>query len=170
MVLIDQHAAHERVLFDRLTANSSQQPAAEKQILLVPERVELDGQNYPVAIDNLELLNSLGLAVEEFGGNSVLLRAVPAIIDKANPKQLLLDILTEIQNLGKSAQIETKKENILKLIACRSAIKAGDKLSQPEISQLIKDLFAAPNPLTCPHGRPILWRLSEEEIKKHFLR
>ena len=89
---------------------------------------------------------------------------------KGSVKQILADIVTELQTLGKSAQLEIKQENIRKLVACHSAIKAGDKLSVEEMNQLIRDLYATENPLTCPHGRPTIIRLTEPEIKKRFMR
>jgi len=81
-----------------------------------------------------------------------------------------MDIVAELDNLGKSVQTETKQENVRKLIACHSAVKAGDKLSPLEINRLIKDLYATQNPMTCPHGRPIMFRMTEDEIKKKFAR
>ncbi|MFA5839670.1 MAG: DNA mismatch repair endonuclease MutL [Candidatus Margulisiibacteriota bacterium] len=170
LVMIDQHAAHERVLYDRLTAHSSQQAHVEQQTLLLPENIELDTKSYSTTKANLDLLRELGFDLEEFGGNALILRAVPSISSKLNPKQLLLDIVAELDNLGKSVQTETKQENIRKLIACHSAVKAGDKLSALEINQLIKDLYATQNPMTCPHGRPIMFRMTENEIKKKFAR
>ncbi|MDI6731672.1 MAG: DNA mismatch repair endonuclease MutL [Candidatus Margulisbacteria bacterium] len=188
LVLIDQHAAHERIIYDKLSGdrgqgmnrNGSYQgsghepkwfiPGVSRQVLLIPENIELDAKSFSIAKENLELLNRLGFEIEEFGSNSFLLRAVPAISAKIAAKQLLQDIIAELETLGKSARVETKQENIRKLIACHSAVKAGDKLSPLEINQLVKDLYATQNPLTCPHGRPIMFRLTEEEIKKKFAR
>lgn len=178
LVMIDQHAAHERVLYDRLTprlrseqaASGLQQARAEKQLLLLPENIELDAKSFSTMKANLDLVKELGFDLEEFGSNTFILRAIPVISAKLNPKQLLMDIVAELDNLGKSVQIETKQENIRKLIACHSAVKAGDKLSTFEINQLIKDLYATQNPMTCPHGRPIIFRMTEDEIKKKFAR
>ena len=89
---------------------------------------------------------------------------------KAAPKQLLQDLISELGTLGKTSQLEIKQENIRKLIACHSAIKAGDKLSNEEINQLIKDLYKTANPMTCPHGRPTLIKISEADLEKQFKR
>lgn len=165
LVLIDQHAAHERILYDQL---SNQKSVTSNQNLLIPETVELPLKETSILQDNLEYLRSMGFDIEEFGSNSYILRSVPAIAAKSSAKQMLLDILSELQNLGKSAQLEIKQENIRKLIACHSAIKAGDKLTAQEMNQLIKDLYKTENPLTCPHGRPTMIRVAEEELKRRF--
>lgn len=167
LVLIDQHAAHERILYDQLGHESR---VTSRQSLLMPETIELPSKEIGILQENIEYLKTLGFDLEEFGNNSFILRSVPALATKASPKQLLTDIISELQNLGKSAQLEIKQENIRKLVACHSAIKAGDKLSTQEMNQLIKDLYSTENPLTCPHGRPTMVRLTEEELRKRFAR
>jgi len=167
LVLIDQHAAHERILYDQLSRQSS---VASRQSLLIPETLELPPKESIVLQENIEYLRNIGFDLEEFGNNAYILRSVPAVSAKASAKQLLTDILSELQNLGKSAQLKIKQENIRKLIACHSAIKAGDKLNGQEMNQLIKDLYTTENPLTCPHGRPTMSRLTEEELTKRFAR
>lgn len=170
IVLIDQHAAHERIIYDRLSrGNFGDEQAAEKrQAMLIPETIEFSAKEAADLRDNLADLNGYGFEVEEFGVNSFLLRTVPAVAFKAGSKQLLIDLVSELGEFGKAAQHEVKKENIRKLIACHSAIKAGDKLIPTEMNQLIKYLYATENPLTCPHGRPTMVRLTEEELKKRF--
>ena len=118
--------------------------------------------------ENLEYLKELGFELEEFGKNSLLLRSVPALSVKGSTKQMLIDIVSELQTLGKSAQLEIKQENIRKLVACHSAIKAGDKLTVEEMNQLIRDLYATENPLTCPHGRPAMLRISQADLERRF--
>ena len=167
LVLIDQHAAHERIIYDQLSHKSQ---VSSRQSLLIPVTIELSPKEIAALQENIEYLKTLGFDLEEFGSNSYLLRAVPAVATKVSPKQLLIDIISEIQNLGKSAQMEIKQESIRKLIACHGAIKAGDKLNAPEMNQLIKDLYSTQNPLTCPHGRPTMFRITEEELKKRFSR
>jgi DNA mismatch repair protein MutL len=165
LVLIDQHAAHERVLYDQLSRTSNVQ---RRQSLLIPENIELAPKEKTVLEENLENLNNLGFDLEEFGNNSYIIRSVPALAAKSSPKQLLQDLVSELQGLGKTAQLDIKQENIRKLIACHSAIKAGDKLTAQEMNQLIKDLYTTENPLTCPHGRPTMFMITEEELKKRF--
>jgi DNA mismatch repair protein MutL len=165
LVLIDQHAAHERILYDQLSRRS---PVTSRQSLLIPENIELSPKETSALQENIAYLNSLGFDLEEFGINSYILRAVPTVAAKGSGKQLLNDLLAELQNIGKSAQLEIKQENIRKLIACHSAIKAGDKLSAQEMNLLIRDLYATENPLTCPHGRPTMLKITEDELAKRF--
>ncbi|MFA4967281.1 MAG: DNA mismatch repair endonuclease MutL [Candidatus Margulisiibacteriota bacterium] len=167
LVVIDQHAAHERILYDRLSGRSSPD---HKQPLLIPETIELNAKDAAILNENLEYLASLGFDLEEFGNNSYILRAVPHVAVKSGIKQMIIDIISEARELGRSVQVEAKKESIRKLIACHSAIKAGDKLTVQEINQLIKDLYATENPTTCPHGRPTMIKLTEEEFIKRFAR
>jgi DNA mismatch repair protein MutL len=138
--------------------------------LLVPETIELSAAESLLLRDSLDYLNSLGFTLEPFGGNGFLIRAIPAIATKTSAKQLIADLTADLAEMGKNLQLDVKKENLRKLVACHSAIKAGDKLSPTEINQLIKDLYATQNPLTCPHGRPTIFRLTLSEIKRRFLR
>lgn len=167
LLLIDQHAAHERILYDQLSRKLYN---ADRQALLVPENVELDLKERTVLRENLPYLRELGFEVEEFGRNSYIIRSVPAVASASSAKQLLLDLAAELVSAGSSDQVEIKREKIRKMIACHSAIKAGDKLSPQEMGPLIKDLFSTDNPLTCPHGRPTMVRITEEELKKRFAR
>jgi DNA mismatch repair protein MutL len=167
LVIIDQHAAHERILYDQL---SKQSEVKSKQPLLLPETIELPARETSVLNENISYLHNLGFEIEEFGNNSYIVRSVPTVAAKGCAKQLLLDLISELQNLGKSAQLEIKQENMRKLIACHGAIKAGDKLTPQEMNQLIKDLYTTDNPLTCPHGRPTMIRVTEEELVKQFRR
>jgi DNA mismatch repair protein MutL len=173
LALIDQHAAHERILYDQIRKQEMENPSTElgtsrKQELLIPENIEFGPKEISVLQENIEYLNGLGFDLEEFGNNTYIVRAVPAAAVKTSVKGLLIDLVSELQTLGKSAQLEIKQENIRKLIACHSAIKAGDKLTAQEMNQLIRDLYSTENPLTCPHGRPTMMRISEEELNKRF--
>jgi DNA mismatch repair protein MutL len=96
-------------------------------------------------------------------------RAVPAFL-KSGPKQVLTDIINELQTLGHSTQTETIQERLYKLMACHGAVKAGDKLSHLEMEKLINELYATTNPLTCPHGRPVMVKITPEELAKRFMR
>jgi DNA mismatch repair protein MutL len=169
LIMIDQHAAHERILFDRLSKQAEVQlGTADKQVLLLPETVEFDPQASQALSANLGYLNELGFEIEAFGGNTFILRSVPAVAVKISAKQLLTDIVSELGDADKTDQPEIKKEELRKLVACHSAIKAGDSLTSQEISQLICDLYATANPFTCPHGRPTLIRITEAELAARF--
>ncbi|MBU0501909.1 MAG: hypothetical protein KJ811_01520, partial [Candidatus Margulisbacteria bacterium] len=165
LVLIDQHAAHERIIYDEIRKQKADRGAQEQ---LIPETLDFDPKEKQTLQDNLEYLNKIGFSLEEFGNNSYLLRSVPAQAAKALPKELLQDIISELQELGKSAQMEIKQENIRKAIACKAAIKAGDSLSAQEMVNLIKNLYQTENPATCPHGRPTMIKLSSDELHKRF--
>jgi DNA mismatch repair protein MutL len=165
LVLLDQHAAHERIIYDRLNKQGIDN---KKQGLLIPENIELASKEKTLLVNNLEQLQDYGFDIEDFGNNTFIIRSVPAVSSKIPAKQLLIDIISDLSNLGKSSQLEIKKENMRKLIACHSAIKAGDKLNTQEMNQLIKDLYTTENPLTCPHGRPTMVRITEEHLKKQF--
>ncbi|MDD5593139.1 MAG: DNA mismatch repair endonuclease MutL [Candidatus Margulisbacteria bacterium] len=167
LVLIDQHAAHERILYDQLSREPGVR-SRESQTLLVPETIELSQAESAVLKSNLDHLNFLGFELNDFGSNSFLLRSVPSVSSKIPARQLILDIISDLRDADRSVQIEIRQENIRKYVACHSAVKAGDKLTQGEMSQLIRDLFATQNPLTCPHGRPTMVRLTEEELRKRF--
>jgi len=165
LVLIDQHAAHERILYDRLGHESR---VTGRQSLLIPETLDLRPEEAAILRENIVYLKDLGFELEEFGGNSFILRSVPAISSKVLARQLLIDIVSELQASGKSVGLQVKQENIRKLIACHSAVKAGDSLTREEMNQLIKDLYATQNPLTCPHGRPTMVQIGEAELSKRF--
>ncbi|MEA3494027.1 MAG: DNA mismatch repair endonuclease MutL [Candidatus Margulisiibacteriota bacterium] len=165
LVLIDQHAAHERIIYDRLSKLKTEN---NKQTLLIPENVELAPKDKATLAANIDQLKDYGFEIEDFGNNTYIIRSVPAVSAKSAPKQLLIDLVSDLGNLGKATQLEIKKENIRKLIACHSAIKAGDKLTAEEMNQLIRDLYTTETPLTCPHGRPTMVKIGKEELKKRF--
>ncbi|MFH1541527.1 MAG: DNA mismatch repair endonuclease MutL [bacterium] len=166
LVLIDQHAAQERIIYDRLSTKRTENC---EQLLLTPETVELGPKEFAALKDQLGYLKEIGFDVEEFGGKSLLVRSLPAGVE-TSAKNLLTDLASDLQGAGKTIQLEVKQETIRKSIACKAAIKSGDKLSQQEMNELIKNLFATENPLTCPHGRPVMFRITEEEIKKRVAR
>jgi DNA mismatch repair protein MutL len=162
LALIDQHAAHERILFDRLQLN----PMREKhsQSLLIPENIEFTQQEALLLKENLDFLAGLGFEIEEFGGNSFLIRSVPQVITRVPPREVLSDILTELSD----SALKDKQTAILKLIACHGAVKAGDRLSVEEMNGLLRDLYKTINPLTCPHGRPTMVKLTQADLEKMF--
>lgn len=165
LVLIDQHAAHERIIYDQLSKQKSEN---KQQSLLIPENIELGPNDKAALAENMDQLKDYGFEIEEFGNDSYIIRSVPVVSAKTSPKQLLAELVSDLGNLGKSSQLEIKKENVRKLIACHSAIKAGDKLTVEEMNQLIKDLYTTENPLTCPHGRPTMIKIGKEELEKRF--
>ena len=165
--VIDQHAAHERIIYDRL---SRTERAIDRQTLLIPETLEFE---LPLAVaikTNLVELQKLGFEIDEFGQNSFIVRAVPALTGKVPATTLLSDIASDLRTLGQSEQLTIRQENLRKSLACHSAIKAGEQLTSQEMAALIRDLFLTENPTTCPHGRPLIFTVSEAEILKKFHR
>ena len=169
MAIIDQHAAHERVLFERLQGQfgAGQIPV---QDLLVPDQIELGPAQSTVLAEYLPELSRLGFLVEDFGNNVFMIKAVPVLLVGANYKQLLLDILDEVNVHGKSGKIEEVRDEMLSVMACHPAIKVHRHLDQREMEQLLADLFKCRMPHTCPHGRPTVVRFSLAEIMRMFKR
>lgn len=170
LYIIDQHAAHERIMFEKLKKQFKNQIIISQQ-MLVPEIINLTFNEYKKVELNLEIFNKLGFTIEPFGKNSVVLRSVPVVFNKPNAKELFLDILDNLENFDNKLEsnYDLRLEKIMKL-ACTSSIKAGDKIDELEISNLIKELLKTENPYTCPHGRPTIIKLTQFELEKKFKR
>ena len=164
MYLVDQHAAHERVLFDRIIRQAQQQ-VPESQPLLVPHTVELTPAQEETLADQGEMLASCGFIVEHFGGSGYLIRAVPACMTSGDPGVSLTGILDMVAFEGVARQSD---DTLAASIACHSAIRAGDSLTEPEMVSLLEQLEKADNPHTCPHGRPTLIHFSEYQMEREF--
>ncbi len=169
MALIDQHAAHERVLFEKL---QDQQAAGNVPVqdLLLPVQIELGHAETALLKELLPELRHLGFIVEEFGGTTFIIKAVPALLSGGDCKVLLADVLDEVRVHGKSGKMESVRDEVLAAMACHPAIKVHRRLSQQEMEGLIRDLFACRMPHSCPHGRPTVVRFSMDEIKRMFKR
>lgn len=164
---IDQHAAHERVMYEKYLQEYKNENIIMQQ-LLIPEIIELTNLEMNIFLDNISIFNSLGFDIEEFGNNSVVLRSVPMIFGKpTNIRVLFYDILDNINSI--KSNYDTKIEKIMK-IACTKAIKSGDKITKVEIFSLIEQLKKCSNPHTCPHGRPIILEMTKVDLEKAFLR
>lgn len=164
---IDQHAAHERVMYEKYLQEYKNENIIMQQ-LLIPEIIELTNLEMNIFLDNISIFNSLGFDIEEFGNNSVVLRSVPMIFGKpTNIRVLFYDILDNINSI--KSNYDTKIEKIMK-IACTKAIKSGDKITKVEIFSLIEQLKKCINPHTCPHGRPIILEMTKVDLEKAFLR
>lgn len=168
LYIIDQHAAHERVRYETLQA-AAKEAASLSQSLLFPVTLELAGEDREVLLRNILLFRDLGFVVEHFGGNTFLLREVPAYLSGDAPDYFpdLLEIVREQKWQVSSTRLQ---DEALKMAACKSAIKAGDIMTLAEISHLLAELDRVRQPYTCPHGRPTIFRLSPEELEKRFLR
>lgn len=169
MAIIDQHAAHERVLFERLQ-DQYNADGISVQYLLIPEQVELGPSDSALLSGFIPELARFGLYAEDFGAGTFVIKAVPYFLDAGGGKGLLLDILDELRTVGASVRIEAMRDRLLSVMACHPAIKVNRRLDMREMEALLTDLFACRMPYTCPHGRPTVIRFSMDEIKKMFKR
>jgi len=168
LLFVDQHAAHERVLFERFFTKT--QELLGTQALLIPETVTLNYTQYKIISERMSLFNGLGFDLEAFGGKTLIIRGVPLTLANMDHTQIIFDLLEEYANFKTFKSPSEIKEAFLITMACRAAVKAGDKLDVLECENLIKDLFRCENPYTCPHGRPTIFRMSYDELGKKFLR
>ncbi|OGN91585.1 MAG: hypothetical protein A2Z75_00250 [Chloroflexi bacterium RBG_13_50_10] len=164
LYLIDQHAAHERVLFEKILAQRSQQKI-EIQGLLEPVSLELSPKQEEVLKKKGELLGEFGFTLEAFGARSYLLRAVPAIMKEGNLAEAVTELL---DSLATEEEPSKRDEKIAQSVACHSAVKAGHSLNPEEMRELIKQLEQTKQPRTCPHGRPTMIHLSSRQLEKEF--
>lgn len=165
--IIDQHAAHERVVYERLMAQDRE---ILSQLMLLPISFELDYQETATMLESIPLLNELGFKIDEFGQNTFVISGVPVGMDKVDPKKAVLEILHDIQTTGKTKTNSELREEMIISMSCKAAIKAGQPLAAEEMSSLVQQLMETQQPYTCPHGRPTMIKLGMEELEKRFLR
>ena len=164
LCLIDKHATHERQLYEKLAANYGNVPS---QMLLEPAAIDLAAEEKQALLDNIPLLENAGLEIADFGGNTVVLRAVPADVEPQNAESLLVEIANKLLKGGHDALSE-HTEWVLHSISCRAAIKAGDKSSPQELLALAEKILSGEVPPFCPHGRPCVLKLTRKELEKQF--
>ncbi|MBI5554789.1 MAG: DNA mismatch repair endonuclease MutL [Elusimicrobia bacterium] len=176
LMIIDQHAASERIMYEKLKQEFAQK-TIQSQKLLIPISLEIDLPAKNLLLAHRSLMSQLGWELEDFGATILLIRALPDRLDKIGDRQFILDIAQELSRLqdikdspAKTEIQQTILDNVLKLSACHAAVRFGDELQPAEISTIIKSLTAAANPYTCPHGRPTLIKLSRAELNKRFER
>jgi DNA mismatch repair protein MutL len=167
--VIDQHALHERVLFERLRAAVSA-GRIEVQPLLVPEPVELGACEYELVMEQAEALAAAGLRVEPFSGTTVIVTSRPTLVGGTSAATLLAEVAARLAAAGGGAAAEAVVEEILHGLACRAAIKAGDRLSQAEVDALVRDRTIVESAHHCPHGRPTTLTLTTQELDRQFRR
>jgi DNA mismatch repair protein MutL len=166
MYLIDQHAAHERVLYEKMLSERDD-GSSISQALLEPVSLDLDPLLAGVLFEHLERLNSVGFSLEPFGGTAYLLRAVPSILVAPDMRAAVVDIL-ELLREGDDPLAAESEERLIAAVCKRSAIKAGQSLSDEEMQQLVRQLEQCESPRTCPHGRPTVLHFSVEQLEKEF--
>lgn len=169
IILIDQHAAHERILYDRLMQADG--GGSEVQVLLLPETIELRPAEVSIVGERSDILKRLGFTVEPFGKNTYRLTGVPMELAEASPAAVFRDIVSDLMEIGGSAREEQIRASLCRRIACHAAVKAGDVLSESEMKQLTVDLLTVPGrAMTCPHGRPVMIKMGQAELLKAFYR
>jgi DNA mismatch repair protein MutL len=167
LYLIDQHAAHERVLYEEVKARLDGSDATAQK-LLFPETIEFSPEEEEVVEEHIEDIKRVGFDIRKFGNRTYVVEAVPALLREGAKQAILTEIVDEIIELR--SQSEDMKHVIAASVACKAALKAGDRLNDDEVDSLIKRLFETRMPFACPHGRPTMIRLSWEEIERRFLR
>ncbi|MFP4118388.1 MAG: DNA mismatch repair endonuclease MutL [Candidatus Woesearchaeota archaeon] len=169
LTIMDQHAAHERILFDQIL-NASRNMNFEKQELLSPAEISLSVRETSAIESNKALLKQFGFDLENFGGGTYVLRKVPVIFGKNQSKEFLRDLISDIIGHAKVNSLDKMKHEVISTMACKAAVKAGDELTREQMKNIVSGFFALDMSYTCPHGRPILLEITIEELEKRFKR
>lgn len=164
LLIIDKHAAHERMLFEKFKANRD---GIETQMLLAPVTVTLSKEEYSAVLDNLDLLEKAGYHVEDFGGGMVIVNECPTAVADADLAEVIMELAGHLVT-GQKELVPEKLDWIYHSTACRAAIKAGDKTTDYELNRFVESLLNNPDIRYCPHGRPVLVEMSRYEIEKNF--
>lgn len=162
--LIDQHAAHERVLYEQIKENYKKQIQQNSQLMLIPEVVTLTHQEMEFVRENKEMLVNIGFDIEEFGENTLKINGIPDLEYRAKTTNIFLDILDEMLT-NQRTSIKDIEERFIATVACKAAVKANMDLTRQEVDKLIQNLLSLNNPYTCPHGRPTTIKISREDLK-----
>lgn len=169
LVLVDQHAAHERIGFESLRRQFYSE-GIERQSLLFPQVIEVDFQQSALLKEHLDELEKLGFEVEPFGGKAFALKAVPRLLSDADAEALILDVASEVGQVGKSGLVQEALDDVLIRMACHGVIRANRRLARPEIEALLRNLDRVDFKGHCPHGRPVVKRISLTEVERMFKR
>ncbi|MBQ7865213.1 MAG: hypothetical protein IJ350_02495, partial [Clostridia bacterium] len=167
LLMIDQHAVHERLLFDRLMKAYDQHEAGQE--LLIPMLVTVTRREQELLMEHQELLEGIGLSIEPYGDQEMAIRSIPMILGNPQAKDFLHDIISQLESERGSISMEKRRASILQL-ACKKAVKGGDALSEDEIRHLVTQMIDQKVTPTCPHGRPLVVSLSHTELDKRFKR
>ena len=169
MYIIDQHEAHERIMYEKIKKNYYSNEEKESQLLLLPDVITLTHKEMDIARDNIEIFEKAGFELEEFGENTIKLNGVPPVCYDLDTKELFLETLDEINTVARTAKQEIE-EKFIATVACKSAVKAHMALNNQEVEKLLDELLELPNPFTCPHGRPTAIKMDKKDIEKKFAR
>ena len=168
LVLLDQHAAHERILYEQMLRRLEEGGSAMSQRLLLPETVELSARDAHFLREQLSGLTRLGIGLSEFGERTFLLDALPPFVKSTEPRRFILELIDELKAAGQGVNSLRLGEQVISKTVCRHAVKANDPLSGPELENLVRDLRHCSMPYTCPHGRPTLIEMNFRELEKKF--
>ena len=169
LYIIDQHAAHERILYERVKANYYSNDNKDSQLMLLPDIINLSHKEMQIAKDNMDIFERAGFILEEFGENTIKLSGVPTVCLDLDTKELFLETLDEINTVARTAKQEIE-ERFIATVACKAAVKANMALTREEVDNLMRELLVLPNPFTCPHGRPTAIRMTKYDIERKFSR
>ena len=169
LYIIDQHAAHERVMYERVKENYYSDSNKDSQMLLLPDIITLTHKEMDILKDNYEMFEKAGFVLEEFGDNTIKVSGVPNICLDLDTKELFLETLDEINQVARTAKQEIE-ERFIATVACKAAVKANMDLTNEEVDSLMNDLLKLPNPFTCPHGRPTAIKMNKNDIERKFAR
>ena len=169
VLVVDQHIAHERVLYERFR-KAAENRKIEVQQLMFPQTMEFTAEEAELLITHLEMLKGLGMVLEVFGPNQFLLRAIPAILKGNDHTEVLRDIVARLPRRQEADALQERYDEILIMMACRNAIKINHPMELEQCRKLIADLELTEMPYTCPHGRPIALLFEMGDILKRFLR
>jgi len=167
ITIIDQHAAHERLVMERMKAALAADGVAV-QALLIPEVVDLPPDQLQALLDEAEFLSGLGLEIEGFGEGSILVRGTPALLGAPDVARLVRDLAEELVELGGSHVLEDKIAHVLATVACHGSVRAGRRLNDAEMNALLREMEVTPNSGQCNHGRPTWVRLSLADVERLF--
>lgn len=167
--IIDQHAAHERIMYEKVKKNFYSTADKESQIMLLPDIITLSHKEKDIVRENTSLFKKAGFIFEEFGDNTIRLIGVPSMCMELNTKELFLQILDEIDTVAITASQE-KEDKFISTIACKAAVKANMNLNKEEVENLMDQLLVLKNPFTCPHGRPTAIKMTKYELERKFNR
>ena len=168
LVLLDQHAAHERILFEQMLNRIEQSGSAPSQKLLLPETIELPPRDAQFLRGQLAVLTRLGVGLNEFGERTFLLDALPPFVKAPDTRRFVFDLVDELRAAGREVNLARLGEHTVAKTVCRHAVKANDPLGGPELENLVEDLRRCAMPYTCPHGRPTLIEMNYRELEKKF--
>ena len=168
LVLLDQHAAHERILFEQMMNRIETNTSAPSQKLLLPETIELPPRDAQFLREQLSALTRLGVGLSEFGERTFLLDALPPFVKVPDTRRFVFDLVDELRAAGREVNLARLGEHTVAKTVCRHAVKANDPLGGPELENLVADLRRCAMPYTCPHGRPTLIEMNYRELEKKF--